>query len=245
MKVAVLRPKDYLAEVSNRLRREGFEVVAVPFLKIVPNDEGIAKIKDLKEFDAVIVTSQTSARLLIKHGFKHDDVIAIGKKTAEILKSAGICPKVPSKFDSKTLYEEFKDELKDKRIAIVRSDRGDPILLKLPNVEEIVLYRIEFEHGEEQKRLIESMDFDAIIFSSSMMVKSFFELAEKIGKLNYVLEKLKSKIVIAIGPPTRRTLERYGVPSLMPDEYSFDGIIELLKTLNEPSHQGKYQKPKR
>jgi uroporphyrinogen-III synthase len=233
VKVAVLRPKEYLAKISERLRQEGFDVIAVPFLRIVPNDEGIAKIKDLKDFDAVIVTSQTSAKLLVEHGFKHDYVIAIGKKTAEILESAGISPKMPSKFDSKTLYEEFKDELKDKKVAIVRSDRGDPILLKLPNIEEIVLYRIEFEHGDEQKKLIESLDFDAIVFSSSMMVKSFFELAKGMGKFDEVLEKLRSKIVIAIGPPTKRTLESYGIEALMPDEYSFDGIVGLLKTLKQ------------
>lgn len=231
MRVAILRPKDYLAEVSERLRREGFEVVAVPFLKVVPNEEGIRKICKLKDFDAVIVTSRTSARILIEHEFKHDYVIAIGKKTAEILRSAGINPKIPSKFDSKTLYEEFKDELMSKRVAIVRSDRGDPVLLKLPDVEEIVLYRIEFEHGEEQKKLIDSMDFDIIVFSSSMMVKSFFELAKEMDKFDEVLERLKRKIVVAIGPPTKKTLESYGIQALMPDEYSFDGVIKLLKTV--------------
>jgi len=232
VKVAVLRPKDYLANISERLRREGFEVIAVPFLKIVPNDEGIAKIGDLKDFDVVIVTSQTSARILVEHKFKHHYVIAIGKKTAEILRSAGMNPKMPSKFDSKTLYEEFKDELRDKKVAIVRSDKGDPILLKLPNVEEIVLYTIEFEHGDEQKKFIESMDFDVIVFSSSMMVKSFFELAKAMEKLDEALEKIKRKIVIAIGPPTKKTLESYGIQALMPDEYSFDGIIKLLKSIN-------------
>ncbi len=229
MKVAILRPKEYAEKTSEKFKREGFDVVAVPFLRIVPKEEGIAKISDLKDFDAVIVTSQTSARILIEHGFRHDYVIAIGKKTAEILKSAGINPKIPSKFDSKTLYEEFKDELKDKRVAIVRSDKGDPILLKLPNVEEVVLYGIEFEHGEIQKRFIESMDFDAIVFSSSMMVESFFELAKKMKMLDYVLEKLRGRIVIAIGPPTKKVLENYGVKALMPDEFTFEGVVEILK----------------
>ncbi len=229
MRVAILRPKEYAEETSEKLRREGFEVIAVPFLKIVPNEEGIAKIKDLKNFDAVIVTSQTSARILVERGFRHDNVIAIGKKTAGILKSAGMDPKTPSKFDSKTLYEEFKDELKDKRVAIVRSDRGDPILLKLPNVEEVVLYRIEFEHGDLQRKFIESIDFDAIVFSSSMMVRSFFELARRMEKLDEVLEKLRGKIVVAIGPPTKKALEGYGIRALMPEEFTFDGVVETLK----------------
>ncbi len=231
--MAILRPREYLKEVSDRLRREGFEVVAVPFLKITPDEEGLSKIHMLSEFDAVIVTSQTSAKMLVERGFRHDYVIAIGKRTADVLMSAGMIPRMPSKFDSKTLYEEFREELKDKRVALVRSNRGDPVLLKLPNVEEFILYRIEFEHGEEQRRFLERLDFDVVVFSSSMMVKSFFELAKRIGRFEDVLRTLAERWVVAIGPPTRRTLESYGINALMPEEYSFDGVIEILRKVSK------------
>ncbi len=236
MRVAILRPKEYIANVSEKLRQEGFEVVAVPFLKIVPNEESFAKIGELSRFDAVIVTSQTSAKILVEHGFRHGNVIAIGRKTAEVLGSAGIEARVPSKFDSKTLYEEFKDELTGKRVAVVRSNRGDPILLRLPNVEEIVLYTIEFERGEEQRRFVKEMDFDAIVFSSRMMVRSFFELAREMGMLEEVVERLREKRVIAIGPPTREELEKYGISAEMPSEYTFDGVVDLLKGKVSKTH---------
>ncbi len=228
MKVAILRPKEYAERTAEKFRTIGLEVIAVPFLKTVPRREGIERIRELMSYDVVVVTSQTSAKLLIEHGFRHENVIAIGKKTAEVLKSAGIEAKIPSKFDSKTIYEEFRNELRDRKVAVVRSDRGDPILLELPNVEEIVLYTIEFEHGEEQKRFIEDMDFDIIVFSSRMMVKSFFELAKKMGMLRDVIERLRGKRVIAIGPPTKRALEEYGISAEMPSEYTFDGVLELL-----------------
>ncbi len=234
MKVAILRPKEHLEESAELLRKNGFEVVTVPFLKIVPNEDGIRKIPNLKKFDVVIVTSQTSAKILVERGFKHDNVIAIGKKTAEVLRTAGINPKTPSKFDSKTLYEEFKDRLIGLRVAIVRSDKGDPILLNLlAEVEEIVLYRIEFEWGDEQRKLIESLDFDAIVFSSRMMVRSFMELAEEMDRLDNVLEKLKNKVIVAIGPPTKRALEDYSISALMPEEYTFEGVLRLLMEIGE------------
>jgi len=233
VKVAILRPKEYAERTAERFRKMGFDVIAVPFLKTVPREEGIERIRDLKDYDVVIVTSQTSAKLLVEYGFRHNNVVAIGKRTAEVLKSAEIEARMPSKFDSKTIYEEFKDELEGKRVAVVRSDKGDPILLQLPNVDEIVLYTIEFEHGEDQRRLIEEMDFDVIVFSSRMMVKSFFG---KMRRLDEVVERLKEKRVIAIGPPTKRALEEYGISAEMPSEYTFDGVMELLKGKVSKTH---------
>jgi len=230
VKVAILRPKEYLEETTELFKRAGFEVIAIPFIKIVLNKEGINRIADLNKFDAIIVTSQTSARILVEHGFKHNNVIAIGKKTAEVLRKAKIDPKIPSKFDSKTLYNEFKDKLKGLKVAIVRSDKGDPILLDLPaKVEEVILYKIEMENDKIQREFIKSMNFDAIIFSSRMIARSFIDLA---NDLNIdIREKLKNKIVIAIGPPTKRFLEKHGIKPLMPDEYTFEGVLRLLMKL--------------
>ena len=234
MKVAILRPKEYIMETIELFKRAGFEVIAIPFIKIVLNKESINRIADLNKFDVVIVTSQTSARILVEHGFRHDNVIAIGKKTAEILRKAKINPKIPSKFDSRTLYNEFKDKLKGLKVAIVRSDKGDPILLNFPaKVEEIILYKIKSENGKIQREFIKSMDFDVIIFSSRMIARSFIDLATD---LNIdIREKLKNKIVIAIGPPTKRILEKYGIYTLMPDEYTFEGILRLLMELKNQS----------
>ena len=225
MKVAILRPEHVAGETVEMFKGQGFDVVSIPFIKIVPRDFEF----DPKNYDVLIVTSRTSARIIVEKGIKHENVIAIGKKTAEELRKAGIHAKIPTRFDSKTLYEEFKDELKGKRVAILRSNRGDPILLNLPNVDEIVLYDIEFEWGERQKKFLKDLDFDAIVFSSRMTVKSFFGLADYLGI--DVADKLKDKIVVAIGPPTKEELSRYGIDALMPKEWTFDSILKLLKSI--------------
>ena len=225
MKVAILRPEHVADETVEMFKKQGFDVISIPFIKIVPRDFEF----DPKNYDVLIVTSRTSARIVVEKRIKHENIIAIGKKTAEELKKAGIRARIPTKFDSTTLYEEFKDELKGKRVAILRSNRGDPILLNLPNVEEIVLYDIEFEWGERQKKFLENLDFDAIVFSSRMTVKSFFGLASNLGI--DIVDRLKDKIVIAIGPPTREELSRYGIEALMPKEWTFDSILKLLKSI--------------
>ena len=224
----MLSPKEFSKEIAENFEKEGFEVLPVPFIKIVKRDFEF----DPKEFDVLIVTSKTSATILVERAIRHDNVIAIGKKTAEVLRRAGMNPRTPSKFDSATLYKEFIGELSGKRVAILRSSRGDPTLLRIPNVKEIVLYDIEFEWGKEQEKLLRDLDFDAIVFSSRMIVKSFFELAKRLNLFNKVLKILRDRTVIAIGPPTRDELRKYGLNALIPEEWSFDGVLELLKGLS-------------
>ncbi len=221
MRIAILRPENLIGETAEMFRKEGFDVVAVPFIKIVPTDFEF----DPKDYDVLVVTSRTSARIMAERGLRHDNIIAIGKKTAEELRKIGLNPKVPSRFDSRTLYDEFKDYLKDKRVALLRSDKGDPILLNLPNVDEIVIYRIDYLWGDKQKEFLRNLDVDAIVFSSRMIVRSFFELAKSIGT------DVKGVTLIAIGPPTREEIERYGYVALMPDEWTFEGVLKLLKSI--------------
>ena len=242
MKVALLRPKEYVEESANLLASTGFEVVVAPFLKIVKNDEGIERLKTLKDFDAVIITSQTAAKIVAQHNpeiLSGKRVIAIGKKTAGVLSEIGINPDIPSKFDSTTLYNEFVDGLRGKRVLILRSDKGDPILFKLAevaDVREIVLYRIEMEWGDRQKELIEHIakkNIDVVVFSSSMMARSFMELAHSMGILGDVKRSLNTIHTVAIGPPTKKVLEEYGVKAIVPDEYTFDGVLKLLIELRD------------
>ncbi|RLI79966.1 uroporphyrinogen-III synthase [Archaeoglobales archaeon] len=235
MKVAILRPREYLEETILRFRKEGFDVIGVPFVKLEIDAD---KLNIELDFDALIVTSQTSARILVNTNpnlLKGKKVIAIGKKTAEVLQRCGIRVEIPTKFDSETLYKEFKDELVGLRVLALRSDRGSRILLNLKDFcdfREIKLYSIKFEHGDEQKKFVREVfkndNSYIIVFSSSMIARSFIELSEKLGfdacNLN--------QVCIAIGPPTKTVLEKSGINALMPAEYSFDGVIELLKTLS-------------
>jgi len=97
------------------------------------------------------------------------------------------------------------------------------------------VHTIEFEHGEEQRKFIRELNFDAIVFSSRMIAKSFFKLAEGMGELDRVIGTLRRKIVVAIGPPTRDVLTEYGLNALMPEEYTFEGVADVLRKYQKPS----------
>ncbi len=231
-RVAFFRPESRRDELS---RFEGeFDVLHVPFIGTAEDREEIERFRKA-EFSSAIVTSVTAVEILEKHGLierlRGRRVIAIGNKTAEKLGEHGIECEVPEKFDSKSVVKEFRGKLEG-RVALLRSDRGDPVLLEVGDADEFRLYRIVFLHGREQERVIEEIaggKVDFAVFSSRMMVRSFFSLCEKMGLDGR--EVLGNCRVIAIGPPTKGELERMGVKCHMPDEYTFDGILRLLKKL--------------
>lgn len=239
MRVAVLRPEEYIEDTVELFQDRGFEVVAVPFLRIKVNRDGIRRLKEAK-FDVAIITSQTAAKILSKHcdKLKGKKIVAIGRKTAEILSKSGIESEIPEKFDSRTVYEQYRNKLRDKKVLLLRSNRGSSILLKLSevaDVEEIVLYTIEKRFEDEQREFINSIvsgKIDVLVFSSSMMVRSFMELAENLNMKNKIINRLKEMRVVAIGPPTAKVLEEYGLKAEIPDEYTFEGIVKLLEKIN-------------
>ncbi|MDI3498516.1 uroporphyrinogen-III synthase [Archaeoglobus sp.] len=223
MKVLILRPAELLSETIRRFREEGFDAYGCPFIKLIYTDF------DVPEHDFAIVTSQNAARVLRERGVRLKRVIAIGKKTAELIEAEEVL--LPSKFDSETLYEEFAEMLRGKRVVAFRSNAGSEAVKRLSEVadfREIQVYRIEKLQGEEQRREVEKVRegfYDAIVFSSSMIARSLLELCDE-----KCLEALENVFVVAIGPPTAKVLAEKGIRAEIPEEYTFDGVIELLKS---------------
>ncbi len=223
MRVLILRPEELLSQTLERLRSSGFEAHGCPFIKLNYLDF------EVPEHDVAIVTSQNAARILMERGVELKTAIAIGKRTAEILKAKKVL--LPSRFDSKSVYHEFKDFLAGKRVVAFRSDKGSEVLKRLAEIcdfRDVEVYRIEKLQGEEQMREIKKVKrgyYDAVVFSSSMIARSFLELCDE-----RCIAALKKILVVAIGPPTAKVLAEYGIRAEVPEEYTFDGVIELLKS---------------
>lgn len=223
MKVLILRPEELLEDTLKKFSEHGFEAYGCPFIKLRYVDF------EVPEHDFAIVTSQNAARALKERGVKLKRVIAIGKKTAELLDAEEVF--LPSKFDSVTLYREFAEMLRGKRVVAFRSNAGSDVIRRLAEIadfREIEVYRIEKLQGEKQRKEIERLKtgfYDVIIFSSSMIARSFLELCDE-----ECLKALKRILVVAIGPPTANVLAESGVRAEIPEEYTFDGIIRFLKS---------------
>ena len=228
MKVAFFSPKESSEEVIDLIKSYGFVPIHSPLVEISEKE-----VKETRRADYTIVTSKTAAKIALKRKLIKGRVVAIGEKTAEILKDFE--PLLPSKYDSKTLYEEFKRLLKGKTVNLLRSDKGDEVLLKLSDVcdlKEYVLYEIKPVVGEEQMKAIEAIangEVDAVIFSSRLIVRSFFENAERRGIRREVVRKLNEIRTIAIGKPSKTELEKFGVKAEVPEKYTFEEALKLLR----------------
>jgi len=238
-KVALFRPAEYLEETRRMMEEKGFEVLTIPFIGAEVDEEALEKLEGL-DAEIIIITSQTSASILLERApeiFQDREVIAIGKKTASILRKADVEPRIPPKFDSGSIYAHFREELRGRKVAILRSDKGNEVLLKLKEVaevQEIPVYRIVKLKGEEQKKAVLAVvnkEVDAAVFSSRMMVQAFMEVAEELKVKGEAIRALNEIITVAIGPPTRDELHSYGVEAVMPEEYTFDGVMDLLENL--------------
>ncbi|AIY90814.1 uroporphyrinogen-III synthase [Geoglobus acetivorans] len=228
MRVAVFRPEEYLSGTADLLRSQGYDVLAVPMIGIEENDVSV------RDADFTVITSQTAARIALKKNLLRGTIIAIGPKTRDVLGRESL---LPSKYDSKTLYEEFREMVAGKKVNLLRSDRGDPVLNKLSEVcdlKEYQLYRIVPLKGTMQKEAVREIAggrVDAVIFSSSMIAESFMENAREINLFERVVGQLNRIVTVAIGPPTAGKLKNFGVKALIPEEYTLDGVISLLKRL--------------
>ncbi len=235
MKVAIFRPQEYIRQTEEKLRRAGFDVISAPLIEL--KEENV----DVRGCDYTIVTSQTAARIALKRGLIRGKVIAIGTKTAEVLSCYETL--TPSRFDSETLFNEFRDLLRGKKVNLLRSDKGSEILRKLSNfcdLKEYKLYRIRILRNERSREIVKDVAMgwvDAAIFSSRLIVESFMVNSKDACVFDDVLKSLNSIKSIAIGPPTKRKLEEYGVKALMPERYDFDGVIELLTKMKEISER--------
>ncbi len=75
---------------------------------------------------------------------------------------------------------------------------------------------------ENLRRMLDN-EYDYILFMS----------ANAIDMLDNILDKLRGKKIIAVGPKTRSRLEAYNIKvALMPERYSSYGIIDLLSKMN-------------
>lgn len=239
VRVALFRPAEYIEETSRMMEEKGFEVLAIPFIAADVDEWALRRLGRL-DAEVLIITSQTAASILLEkvpEVFEGREVIAIGKKTADMLKKSGVESKIPPRFDSASIYSHFRDGLRGRKVAILRSDRGNEVLLKLNEVaelQEIQIYRIVKLKGEEQRKAVLAVvneEVDAAVFSSRMMVQAFMEVAEELNVRDEAVKALNKIFSIAIGPPTRDRLRSYGVEALMPEEYTFDGVIDLLESL--------------
>ncbi len=251
--IAIMRPEEYLPSSKELAESMGFSVIEAPMIKLEAIrdkmfDTVLEHILSGKS-DYVIFTSANGIEHTLSkpsvdrdkliEALNNTNVVAIGPTTKKRLMDIGIeVMGMPGVYSSEGLVEYLCPHVKGKTVDVARSAYGSTLLiLGLEKCDALVyetqVYTLVRPEGEKQKNLMEKVldeKISVFAFTSSMMVRNFFELAKSMDKLETVKDILNASIVSAIGGPTAATLEEYGIkPAIQPGKYTFEEMLSTIK----------------
>ena len=258
-KIALIRPEHQLEESTRIAVSYGYDTITAPLVSILPVDDPNWDnfMRDLKadKVDYIIITSVNGVDRCVELGLSADllglaQVVAIGPTTKKALLKKGMhVDLIPDDYSSSGILTLLKGAL-NKNIWMLRSAHGSGLLreglrVSGANVYEVVLYSLVKLCGERQKHFIDAIikgDVSAVLFTSSVTVKSFFECSEALGVERPLLDSLRRCLVASIGKPTTETLERYEVHvDIMPPKATYVDLIAAVdKALKAERHSEKF-----
>ncbi len=256
--IAIMRPRRYLKGSVELAVSMGFEPLAVPMIELEDMkdehfDSFVERVISAKS-DYVIFTSANGIDFTMKKipgseqgrfidALNATKVIAIGPTTRSALEEMGInVIGMPGVYSSEGLVEFLCPEVKGKVIDAARSFYGSVLLIDGlracgAEVHETKVYTLTKPEGDDQKEFIRKVlagGVDVFAFTSSMMVRNFFEHAADLATRDEIIGIMNRSVVAAIGIPTARTLEGYGVRvSVTPGKFTFEDILRKVLEMLE------------
>ncbi len=221
MKVLILRASGKIRPIHVN----GVDVIQVPVIDIVPNEDVISKVS-LNGVNYVIIMSTTVVRYVSEklRQLNNDvKIIGVGPQTCNEVEKLGVACIVPREFSSYGIINMMRD-LPRGKVVVLRSLRGNNYIInelrKLNyDVIEYGLYDVRPNPVgvEITCKLINYVDY--VIFMSPMTYEAV---------RNCVRDKLRGKSVIAIGRVTESYMRSDGINPLTPSEYTLNGVLRLL-----------------
>jgi uroporphyrinogen-III synthase len=243
-RVLVTRGKKQAAKFMNLIAANGGVPHAIPLIDFIPvaNAGHVEKqLNSLEEYDWLIFTSQNGVEFFfallqqVKKPVKMPKIAVIGNKTKEALAAKGYAPDfIPDQFVAEAFAAQFLGHLaEDDKVLIVKGNLARSVIADEINqfgayCEEFIAYDTIFPETSERVliELLQNGSVDIITFTSSSTVQHFMEAVRRLG----MQKEAGKKIVVCIGPITRKTAEDYGLEvAVCPDEeYTTHAMIESL-----------------
>ncbi|MFB6266581.1 MAG: uroporphyrinogen-III synthase [Halodesulfurarchaeum sp.] len=229
-RVAVFRPNDDRLESAVALLSSlGVEPIPDPMLSVRPTGA-------LPRTDAAftILTSKTGVEIAAEGDWTPSGttLCAIGPTTADAAEAAGYrVDLIPDDFTSAGLVEALRERVEGATVEVARSDHGSEVLLEgLDSAgafhHETVLYELVIPEGAGSSvELATEGELDGALFTSSLTVEHFLEVADRDGQGEAAREGLERAVVGAIGPPTAETAAEQGIEvDVIPEEADFEAL---------------------
>lgn len=248
IRVLVGRAKHQAGALSSELRKQGAEVVEIPFIEIrkpksfQPLDSAL---DNLGSYDWLILTSvngveamwQRMAKLGLSSGsLQHLRVAAIGPSTKKAIEQRGaVVDVVPKEYVAESVVQSLRDEVKDKRVLLVRAKVArDVIPQELrkagAHVDVVEAYetvvprssgtrlRAALKNGKKRPHVV--------TFTSSSTVRNFVALLHAGQSDAAGLQGIR---IASIGPVTSSTLRELKLPvDIEAKEFTIPGLIAAI-----------------
>jgi uroporphyrinogen-III synthase len=249
--LAITRSERDAKEFLQLVREQGGRAIALPAIEIVPRgpevaEEFLAKLRK-KKYCYCAFMSQHAINILfelardrVAPALRATTVIAVGPKTKQSLEEQGIeVGLVLDRFSSVGLIDLMSTiKPAGKKIIIPRSSAANEFateaLIRLGmEVDEIFLYAVRTKTVEpiwsEFSTLLLQKKVDAVIFTSSSNVNSFFEITKQMSKEELNLDKFTK--VISIGPFTSKMLRDRGIECVEAEEHTVKGTLKIAEQI--------------
>ena len=246
--VLVTRAADQSADLVRRIEAVGGRAVVQPVIEILPaaDLEGLdTSIGRLEQFGLLVFTSRNGIRFFkdrmdsIKSRLPENlEIAAIGSSTAELAGELWeIEPAVPASSDSSSLADFLIEKYSDRKMLLVRGDRGSDVLdqrLAQQGIEfeSVVAYR-SVDVTEAQTAVVELLSagqIDWVTATSSAIGRSAVRLfGQWLAGDSGSEEKLQAKLV-SISPTTTAAIESVGGKVIAEaTEFNLDGLVAAMR----------------
>jgi uroporphyrinogen-III synthase len=144
-------------------------------------------------------------------------------------------------YEGKRRFRTMRPRLDNKTLAITRDlSRNSEFIRLVKNYggKPVSLPTIKLTPKDPKSifqlvEMIQEKDYEYYVFMSLNAVEILFSLAEKINLRENILDELRKKKIISLGPSVRKSLEKNGIDTdLMPQNYSSHGLLSYLKSLD-------------
>jgi uroporphyrinogen-III synthase len=232
-RVVVTRRVEQAALFGDKLRAAGFRPVIFPTIQLqaLPAPDLDRALAQIERFDWLLFSSANAVHFFfcrlnaLKLSPRLPRMGIVGSATARKLAEYDIQPDfMPDSFTGEALAAGLGN-LNGQHVLLPRARLGRPqIIARLRSqgaqITDIPLYDTVTAVPDLAALEELALGYEAITFASPSSVHGFLEISGK---------PISSAVVACIGPVTAEAAVECGLPvTLMPDEYTLDGIVQLL-----------------
>ncbi len=255
IRVLVGRARHQAGALSAELRKQGAQVIEIPFIEIrkprsfKPLDSAL---KNLDTYDWLILTSvngvdamwermqklfpKSSSQTAAISGLR---VAAIGPATKKAIEGRGVNVAVmPKEYVAESVVRSLKNKVKGKRVLLVRAKVARDVIPRElrragAHVDVVEAYETVVPASSRSglRRAIKDPEArpHVVTFTSSSTVRNFVKLLGASRNRERRAAQLEGILMSSIGPVTSATLREFGVPvQIAAKEFTIPGLVAAI-----------------